>query len=51
MKITPLRILVPQTSLCAAANEYQEFIIEGADFDKYTDLWYTRLDKYYTQFL
>ena len=37
--------------MCSAANEYQEFIVEGADFDKYTDLWYTRLDKYYTQFL
>jgi genome maintenance exonuclease 1 len=37
--------------MCSAANEYQEFIIEGADFDKYTDLWYTRVDKYYTQFL
>lgn len=37
--------------MCSAANEYQEFIVEGAEFDKYTDLWYSRLDKYYTQFL
>lgn len=37
--------------MCSAANEYQEFIVEGSEFDKYTDLWYSRLDKYYTQFL
>jgi genome maintenance exonuclease 1 len=34
-----------------ADNQYQEFIVEGSEFDKYTDLWYTRLDQYYTQFL
>jgi genome maintenance exonuclease 1 len=37
--------------MCSAANEYQEFIIEGTEFDKYTGLWYERLDKYYTQFI
>ena len=37
--------------MCSAANEYQEFIIEGAEFDKYTDLWYGRLEQYYRQFL
>jgi hypothetical protein len=37
--------------MCSAANEYQEFILEGIEFDKYTDLWYRRLDQYYSQFL
>lgn len=37
--------------MCSADNQYQEFIVEGSEFDKYTDLWYTRLDQYYRQFL
>lgn len=37
--------------MCSPDNQYQEFIVEGSEFDKYTDLWYTRLDQYYTQFL
>jgi len=31
--------------------EYLEFIIEGNEFDKYTDMWYKRLEQYYTKFL
>jgi len=37
--------------MCSADNQYQEFIVEGQEFDKYTTLWYARLDQYYTQFL
>ena len=37
--------------MCSAANEYQEFIIEGNEFDKYTSLWFERLEKYYTKFV
>lgn len=37
--------------MCSADNQYQEFIVEGADFDKYTNLWYARLEQYYTQFI
>jgi genome maintenance exonuclease 1 len=37
--------------MCSAANEYQEFIVEGKEFDYYTNMWYTRLDQYYSQFL
>ena len=37
--------------MCSANNEYQEFIIEGSEFDKYTDIWFGKLEKYYTQFL
>jgi genome maintenance exonuclease 1 len=37
--------------MCSAANEYQEFIVEGKEFDNYTTLWYSRLDQYYSQFL
>ena len=31
--------------------EYQEFIVEGVEFDKYTNMWYERLEQYYKQFL
>jgi genome maintenance exonuclease 1 len=31
--------------------EYQEFVIEGSDFDTYTNKWYERLEQYYKQFL
>jgi hypothetical protein len=37
--------------MCSADNQYQEFIVEGTEFDKYTDLWYARLEQYYKQFL
>lgn len=31
--------------------EYQEFIVEGDEFDSYTNKWYARLEQYYKQFL
>lgn len=31
--------------------EYQEFVLEGLEFDKYKDKWFERLEKYYSQFL
>jgi hypothetical protein len=37
--------------MCSAANEYQEFIVEGAEFDKWTNNWFTRLDQYYSKFV
>ena len=37
--------------MCSAANEYQEFILEGNEFDKYSDIWFKRVEKYYEQFL
>ena len=37
--------------MCSAANEYQEFILEGADFDTYTDKWFNRVEQYYMQFI
>jgi genome maintenance exonuclease 1 len=37
--------------MCSADNLYQEFILEGTDFDKYTDVWFKRVEKYYLQFL
>jgi len=37
--------------MCSAANEYQEFIVEGAEFDKYTDMWFKRCEQFYTKFL
>ena len=37
--------------MCSAANEYQEFIIEGDEFDKYTDMWFKRCEQFYTKFL
>ena len=37
--------------MCSADNLYQEFILEGSDFDKYSDIWFNRVEKYYEQFL
>ena len=37
--------------MCSADNIYQEFIVEGNDFDKYSDMWFARVEKYYMQFL
>lgn len=37
--------------MCSADNQYQEFIIEGVEFDNYTELWYARLEQYYKQFI
>ncbi len=35
--------------MCSAANEYQEFIVEGVEFDKYVDKWFKRLEEYYSK--
>lgn len=37
--------------MCSADNQYQEFIVEGLEFDHYTNEWYKRLEQYYKQFL
>jgi genome maintenance exonuclease 1 len=37
--------------MCDPNAVYAEFIIEGAEFDKYTDLWFKKLEEYYTKFL
>jgi len=37
--------------MCSADNQYQEFMVEGKEFDYYTNEWYKKLDQYYTQFL
>lgn len=37
--------------MCSADNQYQEFIVEGKEFDSYTDKWFQRLEEYYKQFL
>jgi hypothetical protein len=37
--------------MCSADNIYQEFIIEGPEFDEWSDRWFKRLEEYYTKFL
>lgn len=37
--------------MCTADNVYQEFIIEGQEFIKYTDMWFKRVEQYYMQFI
>jgi genome maintenance exonuclease 1 len=37
--------------MCTADNVYQEFIIEGSEFDKYSEMWFKRVEQYYLQFL
>ena len=33
--------------MCSADNIYQEFIIEGSEFDHWSDQWFRRLEQYY----
>lgn len=37
--------------MCSADNQYQEFIIEGTEFDEWTNKWFQRLERYYTAFV
>lgn len=37
--------------MCTADNQYLEFIVEGIEFQKYSDLWFRKLDEYYSKFL
>ena len=37
--------------MCDPNSIYQEFIIEGVEFDKYTELWFNKLEKYYSEFV
>jgi genome maintenance exonuclease 1 len=37
--------------MCTKDNEYQEFIIEGIEYDHYVNEWFKRLEQYYTQFV
>ena len=37
--------------MCSADNIYQEFIVEGTEFDKYQDAWYKKLEEYYSKFV
>lgn len=37
--------------MCSADNQYQEFIVEGIEFDKWSDAWFKRLEQYYLTFL
>jgi len=37
--------------MCTADNIYQEFIIEGTEFDMWSDRWFKRVEQYYMKFL
>jgi len=37
--------------MCSKDYQYQEFIVQGNEFDRYHQLWLKKLDQYYTQFL
>lgn len=37
--------------MCSKDNEYQEFVIEGNQFDKYVNEWFKRLEQYYSKFV
>jgi len=37
--------------MCSQDNQYQEFIVEGNEFDKYSDLWFKRVEQYYMKFI
>ena len=36
--------------MCTADNIYQEFIIEGTEFDAWSNEWFKRLEQYYVKF-
>jgi genome maintenance exonuclease 1 len=33
--------------MCSANNEYQEFVIEGSEFEHYSQRWLSRVEQYY----
>lgn len=35
--------------MCSAAGEYQEFVIQDAEFDHYSQVWAQRVDQYYSK--
>jgi genome maintenance exonuclease 1 len=37
--------------MCSADNQYQEFIVEGNEFDEWSDRWWKRVEEYYTKFI
>jgi hypothetical protein len=37
--------------MCSADNQYQEFIVEGNEFDTWSDNWWRRVEEYYSKFL
>jgi len=37
--------------MCSKDNEYQEFIVEGQEFDRYHQMWLGKLEQYYQQFV
>ena len=37
--------------MCSADNQYQEFIVEGNEFDEWSNRWWKRVEEYYTKFL
>jgi genome maintenance exonuclease 1 len=37
--------------MCSADNIYQEFILEGNEFDTFTDKWFRRVEEYYMRFI
>jgi genome maintenance exonuclease 1 len=37
--------------MCDPTGLYQEFIVEGAEFDLYTDHWFRKLEEFYTKFI
>lgn len=37
--------------MCTPDMQYQEFIIEGAEFEQWTERWFSRVEQYYRAFL
>jgi len=35
--------------MCTKDFQYQEFIIEGEEFDKWRDKWWSRVEEYYVK--
>ena len=37
--------------MCSKDYEYQEFIVEGNEFDQYHQQWLKKLEEYYTKYI
>ena len=37
--------------MCDPNAVYQEFVLEGGEFDKYENIWFKRLEQFYSQFV
>jgi len=40
---------VDQNHNLVSEPQYQEFVLEGSEYDRYRDLWWRKVEEYYTK--